>query len=58
MSRSGAVFLFSDTFGHFRTSPALHISRTALEAGATYRATVRGKVDGKPFEYGWSFTTA
>jgi uncharacterized protein YkwD len=34
------------------------IPHRPLKAGATYRATVRGKVDGKPFEYGWSFTTA
>jgi uncharacterized protein YkwD len=29
-----------------------------LRGGAVYRATVRGKVDGRAFEYGWSFTTA
>jgi hypothetical protein len=33
------------------------VPRAPLKAGATYRATVRGKVDGRAFEYGWSFTT-
>jgi hypothetical protein len=34
------------------------IPHQPLKAGAAYRATVRGKVDGRPFEYTWSFTTA
>jgi uncharacterized protein YkwD len=34
------------------------IPHRPLQPGATYKATVRGKIDGKPFEYSWSFTTA
>ena len=34
------------------------IPHRPLQPGATYKATVRGKIDGKPFEYSWVFTTA
>jgi uncharacterized protein YkwD len=34
------------------------IPHRPLKAGAAYKATVRGKVDGRAFEYTWSFTTA
>jgi hypothetical protein len=33
------------------------IPKAPLRAGVTYKATVRGKVDGKSFEYTWSFST-
>jgi uncharacterized protein YkwD len=34
------------------------IPKSPLKSGATYRAVLRGTVDGKAFEYSWSFTTA
>lgn len=33
------------------------VPKAPLKAGTTYRATVRGKVDGKPFEHSWTFAT-
>jgi uncharacterized protein YkwD len=33
------------------------IPKAPLRAGTTYRATVRGKVGGRAFEYSWSFAT-
>lgn len=34
------------------------VPKKPLASGSTYRAVVRGTVDGTPFEYSWSFTTA
>jgi uncharacterized protein YkwD len=33
------------------------VPKAPLRPGTTYRATVRGRLDGRPFEYGWSFAT-